>query len=185
MKPSEILTAEHVVIKRGLQVLKSVCDQLEQKQSIPAEHIKHLTEFIIVYADKHHHMKEEDIFFREMARVGFPMQGGPVGVMLYEHNVGRDHVQKIMGAIPGYESGEKADAAIILNNGLGFINLLTQHIHKEDTILYPMADSRLAAEQQQLMLEEFDQVEKKNNSHGEIDAILNRLKVLEQTYIKF
>jgi hemerythrin-like domain-containing protein len=40
------------------------------------------------YADRQHHVKEEDLLFLELEKKGMPRDGGPVGVMLMEHQFG-------------------------------------------------------------------------------------------------
>ena len=40
--------------------------------------------------------------------------------------------------------------------GLDYVKLLRQHIKKEDTILFPMADRVISAEKQEQILESFD-----------------------------
>ncbi|MGD0266766.1 MAG: hemerythrin domain-containing protein, partial [Candidatus Methylomirabilota bacterium] len=36
-----------------------------------------------------HHGKEENLLFKTMVDRGFPRQGGPIAVMLHEHETGR------------------------------------------------------------------------------------------------
>jgi hemerythrin-like domain-containing protein len=46
-------------------------------------------DFIKGFADGCHHKKEEGIFFPAMQAAGAPAEGGPVSVMLAEHEQGR------------------------------------------------------------------------------------------------
>ena len=41
--------------------------------------------FLKTFADKCHHGKEEDYLFKELIARGIPNEGGPIGVMLQEH----------------------------------------------------------------------------------------------------
>ncbi len=182
LKPTEKLISEHNIIKRALKVLQAMCNKLDTGDLIPADHFRQVTRFIIKFADKHHHLKEEDILFREMGKAGFPQQGGPVAVMLMEHDEGRSYVKNIVTAIPDYEAGSTEAAAIIQQNGRAYANLLSQHIQKEDNILYPMADERLSPDQQELMREEFIEAEERNYREEDIESILKQLEALVAIY---
>lgn len=76
MKPTEILKEEHVAIKSMLEV--RICDRPE----VGPDHLERVVEF----ADK---AIMEDMLFPAMAEVGIPVEGGPIGVMLAEHETGR------------------------------------------------------------------------------------------------
>jgi hypothetical protein len=45
------------------------------------------------FADRCHHSKEEDELFPKMVEHGIPKEGGPIGVMLMEHDQGRAFVR--------------------------------------------------------------------------------------------
>ena len=64
-------------------------------------------DFIKTFADSCHHAKEEDLLFPAMGEAGFPSRGGPVGVMLMEHEQGRAGdlalVERLLAAYPAPE----------------------------------------------------------------------------------
>jgi len=62
-------------------------------------------------------------------------------------------VRGMADAIPAYKAGDVAAGRKIAENARGYIRLLTQHIDKEDNILYPIADARLTEKQQICLLE--------------------------------
>jgi hemerythrin-like domain-containing protein len=98
-----------------------------------------LADFVSVFAelvDVHHHGKEEDLLFTAMIDAGFPANGGPLAVMLHEHDIGRVHVHALRAAI----GNDGADARrSIVEHGRTYAMLMRAHIQKEDQILYPMA----------------------------------------------
>ncbi len=160
MNPIEKLVNEHKNILKGISILESSSNKLESGEAISSDIFAGLIDFIRNYADKYHHAKEEDILFVSMEKAGFPVQAGPVGVMLAEHDEGRGYLQAMEKANLRYASGETAVINEIVENARGYIYLLRQHINKEDNILYPMAQNALGQSGIDAMVPKFDQVEK-------------------------
>ena len=77
------------------------------------EELSRFVRFIREFADARHHGKEEDILFRAMVAAGFPADGGPIAVMLMDHEAGREHVRVMAGragqAAP-WTAGDRAEA---------------------------------------------------------------------------
>lgn len=90
MSPIEKLMDEHKNILTGLDILEQNADLLEEGKKIDPEFFTKIIDFIRNYADKYHHAKEETILFVKLEKAGFPIEGGPVGVMLEEHDQGRN-----------------------------------------------------------------------------------------------
>ncbi len=178
MKPTEQLKEEHKAIKLMLRILESICSRLEVSEDIPEEHLHKVIEFIRVFADRCHHGKEEDLLFPAMEKVGIPREGGPIGVMLMEHNLGRDYV-KGMG-----EATTEKDYKKFIKNARLYIELLGQHIDKEDNILYPMADMHLSKREQDELLEKFEKVEEERIGPGRHEEFHKLLDNLEKNYLK-
>ena len=135
MKSVERLVTEHDLIERGLNLLEKSVVLIESDQPVPDEFPKWAAGFFAEFADKCHHAKEEDLFFPLLKEKGIPAEGGPIGVMLHEHDVGRDCVGRMReaGKFDAFDSAQFAAAA---NE---FVPLLRQHIFKENNILFQMA----------------------------------------------
>jgi hemerythrin-like domain-containing protein len=159
-KPIDILVEEHDVILRMLQVLEKAVSRLERGENVPAEVFLKAADFIKTFADHCHHAKEEDILFKVMERRGIPVEGGPIGVMLYEHDEGRKYRKGLEEGARALERGEEEARHQIAENARGYIALLSQHIHKENNILYPMGERVFSPEDIGELEREFDRVEK-------------------------
>ena len=72
----------------------------------------------------------------------------------------------------------------IIKNSRNYINLLTQHIQKEDTILYPMADMHIPKEKQEQLLKDFDTIEVERIGAGKHEEFHKLLKQLKSIYLK-
>lgn len=144
MDAIEMLMAEHRVIERVLDALVLFSEDVNRRQATEKEELSRFATFIREFADRCHHGKEEDVLFAAMVEHGFPREGGPVAVMLGEHERGRALVARLRARAeqPGpwgpQERQEIADVA------RGYAELLHGHIHKEDAVLYPMAEQHLS-----------------------------------------
>ena len=98
MKSVEHLMAEHELIERGLVLLDKAVARIDAGQPLPEGFPAWAARFFQQFADKCHHAKEEDVFFPVLKQRGIPEQGGPIGVMLHEHVLGRDCVGRMLEA---------------------------------------------------------------------------------------
>ncbi|MBI2818811.1 MAG: hemerythrin domain-containing protein, partial [Acidobacteria bacterium] len=128
--PTGVLREEHEVILRALTVLERVGRDLAAGKSVTQETIASLANFFRTFADRCHHAKEEAHLFPALVEHGVPKEGGPIGVMLQEHEEGRALVRT-------FAEGEPAMSVAAIRR---FVILLRDHIAKENEILFPMAD---------------------------------------------
>jgi len=133
VRPTEVLYAEHRVIERVLHVLATLARAARKGEDVDLADARDTLDFIVSYADRCHHGKEEAELFPAMERCGLPRDVGPTAVMRTEHDEGRAAVD----ATP-------FDAATFARRGAAFVMLLRDHIVKEDQVLFPMAEQMLA-----------------------------------------
>ncbi len=183
MKATEVLKEEHKIIKKMLKILGRVCEKLEKNESVNLEHLENILDFIKTFADKCHHGKEEDLLFLAMEEAGIPKEGGPIGVMLYEHEIGREYVRNMADGISRYKNGDKGSIPQIIENARNYIRLLKDHIDKEDNILYVMADRHLSDKKQKELVEEFERVEREKIGKGVHEKYHDLVEELEKIYI--
>jgi len=159
MKATDILTEEHRVIKKVLLCLERIVGEAEQSGKLNEEAARAAVDFFRNFADGCHHAKEEDRLFVVMEQQGVPREGGPIGVMLSEHDQGRHYVQGMEAAIKRAAQGDKLAIDEFASNARHFTDLLNLHIQKEDQVLFPMADSVLAPEVGDTLLTDFKRIE--------------------------
>jgi len=139
----EALRNEHRLIERAIDALVAFADEVRLGGTDDRAELGRFVTFIREFADGCHHGKEEDILFQAMVEAGFPRDGGPIAVMLVEHDQGRQHVAALHGLAGKAGNWTAEDRQRLADAAHGYANLLRQHIHKEDAILYPMAQQRL------------------------------------------
>ncbi len=146
MDAIETLMAEHRVIEQVLDALVAFAEEAARREATEKEELSGFTTFIREFADACHHGKEEDILFRAMVEHGFPRTGGPVAVMLSEHEQGRALVARLRARAEQREPWSAADRQEILDAARSYADLLHGHIHKEDAVLYPLAEQHMPPE---------------------------------------
>ena len=109
-------------------------DELE----IPA--LGQCVEFFQLFADACHHAKEEDLLFPVLESRGVPNEGGPIGVMLHEHRLGRQYVGAMAAALERLGAGDATARSDLVRAAHDYLDLLRQHISKEDNVLFMMGD---------------------------------------------
>ncbi len=177
------LKDEHEGITLLLRILERVCVKLERKEEVDTIHLEQMLEFIRVFADKCHHGKEEDLLFPELEKSGIPKEPGPIGVMLTEHNRGRAHVRVMNQAVARYKK-EGGDMSDFVENARNYITLLTQHIQKENNVLFPMGDRVLSKEKQDKLLIGFEKLEQERIGEGTHERFHQLLHHLQEVYLK-
>ncbi|MDP2872003.1 MAG: hemerythrin domain-containing protein [Bacillota bacterium] len=167
MKPTETLKAEHRVIEQMLDLTEEAARRLAAGHPVTPALFERAADFFRNFADRCHHGKEEALLFVKLVEKGVPQDGGPVGVMLAEHDTGRAHVRAMSAAARRLATGEAAAAREVVEQALGFVALLRAHIQKEDQVLFPLADRILTTGEQAELEQAFDLVETEDMGEGE------------------
>lgn len=131
--PIKKLVDEHILIKRFIALIEPLCAWVNSSKEPDFQLILDCVDFIRNYADKYHHLKEEDVLFK---RTGENLD--IIKVMLEDHTTGRNHVKQII------EGASAKDKAQVIEHLKAYKELLTQHIKKDDEILYPWIDRGLS-----------------------------------------
>lgn len=179
-KPTQDLIKEHGGIMLMLSIMGKVALRLRQGQEVKREHLDKIAEFLRNFADKCHHGKEEGILFPELAKNAANQK--LINDFLGEHKSGRDYVRGIAESLPQYAPGNP-DAIHIAVNAEGYIRLLTEHIGKENTELFPIADEVLSEELQAELFEKFELLERDVIGEGKHEEYHGWLKELEDEYL--
>lgn len=176
MISTEQLKNEHQAVLLALEILEKICQRLEVGEKVEPKHQEEILEFIKIFVDKCHHGKEEDLLFPALEKVGIPKENGPIGMMLTEHDMGRDYVR---GMSENISNPEK-----YIENAHRYIELLKQHIEKENNILYPMADIHISQAKDDELLKEFNKLELERIGPGKHEEFHKMLEGLGGIYLK-
>jgi len=173
-----ILSDEHQIILRVLSCLKAMAEGARKGAGLDLADARDAIHFLREFVDRLHHGKEEAELFPALEAAGMPRRGGPVGVMLHEHEQGRGWVREMNEAVEAAESGDAAAGRRFAEAVDDFARLLRDHIEKEDHCLFSMAANLLDCATADRLLAEFrryDAEEANRREHERCLAIAERL----------
>lgn len=173
----EVLRDEHDAILIALSILDKMVEQAKSGTLPPADAASFVS-FLREFADKCHHGKEEGLLFPAMIAAGLPADGGPVSVMLQEHEQGRALVAAMNTA-----SQPPFDATAFANAATAYAAHLRAHIAKENNVLFQMAENVLSPETLSALNKGFEEHEEQVIGHGRHEELHAMLKELKARYL--
>lgn len=179
MYATQELRDEHEGIRIALAVLDHLADEAEAGRSVSADDIEQIVDFLRTFADRCHHGKEEDLLLPALERAGIPREDGPIGVMLADHDEGRTHIRAMSESIAGLREDAPGAKAAFASAARGYAQLLNEHIMKENSVLFVMAEQNLSPEEHTRLAEGFEQIEQERigpGVHEQYHALLHRLQ---------
>lgn len=181
MNAIQILIHEHEQIICMIEVTKVLLNN-ENSDGIDINDLEKIIDFMRNFADKYHHLKEENMLFLEMENRGMSANSGPIAVMLHEHKQGRALVKQALDAIALYKSGDLPAMNDLRQALLNYGELLTNHISKENNILYPMAERILP---QNVLIEMSEKFKEFNSSTPDNEYFDFYMKLVDNFNYKY
>ena len=172
-KAIDDLKHEHDAILSALQILEGMGTQVASGKNVDKKDLHNFIGFLREFADRCHHGKEEGILFPALIKAGMPEKGGPVGVMLSEHDQGRNLIRDMEDAI-----SPKLNFAKFAKAAKEYTNLLRAHIQKENNVLFVMAERVLSDDEQAELARGFEKVEIEKmgaGTHERLHAVMDKL----------
>jgi hemerythrin-like domain-containing protein len=97
-----------------------------------------------------------------MESAGVPREGGPIGCMLKEHDLGRKLVKTMTSALEGASQGNKETLKTFCDAADDFILLLRGHITKENNVLFMIAEQVIPETQKKKIQHDFAEFNQKH-----------------------
>lgn len=172
------LRKEHDAILRMLEATEEVASQLERGERVAPETLTGLLEFFRLFADRCHHGKEEDLLFPLLEKKGLPRDGGPIGVMLAEHGLGRSLIQSMSAAAGDYGRGSPEACQQWAEAARSYAAMLRLHIAKENNVLFRIAEDLLTMAEQRELADAFEKLEEEKmgaGAHQRLHALMDQL----------
>ena len=133
---TDLLTKDHETTER---VIDAVSKAFETPGGPPTSVVGDTVEYFVSYVDACHNKKEEDHLFPLIERLGVPRHGGPLGVMLQEHEESKALAARFALLGRRFAGGDLGVLDDLKATFATYGNLLKNHYWKENDILYPMA----------------------------------------------
>jgi len=142
----------------------------ENGERIDQDDAATLLRFLRMFADEHHHLKEEGVLFPEVMRTS-EAQGGPLRHLLFEHSQERSLVDGLEDAL---HIGKSSDFVLFANR---LTDRVRNHIQKEDGILFPIIEVLISSQLDEKVSSEFEKFQ--------LDpGLLDDLRRLEAEYLR-
>lgn len=178
MTATEILRREHEAVLKMLDATEQVAEQIENGVKVRPEVFNDLLEFFQIFTDKCHHTKEEELLFPALLRKGIPSEGGPVSVMLHEHEEGRALIREMAESGRAYQSDAEGAGRRWTKAARAYAKLLREHISKENNVLFVLAERVLTQGELEQLAVSFEKVEIERlgvGTHERLHAKMNHL----------
>lgn len=156
------LMIEHRLIERMLAFIEHTLTQIEKIQKIDPLFVDKAVDFIRTYADRTHHGKEEDILFRNLNAKNLSDEDRRLmNELIEEHAFGRATTKALVAANTRYRNGDPAALSAIVNCLRTLVAFYPKHIEKEDKIFFPASRTYFTEAEDQAMLAEFWEFDRK------------------------
>jgi DUF438 domain-containing protein len=133
---SDLLMNDHQTTER---VFEAVSKALSGPSAPAVGLMQDAARYFREYVDGCHNKKEEQHLFPLIEKRGVPRQGGPLAVMLSEHDESRTVLPRLLALIDAYAAGNGSVLDELRQVFEEYSALLKNHFWKENDILYPMA----------------------------------------------
>ncbi|HQL00877.1 MAG TPA: hemerythrin domain-containing protein [Smithellaceae bacterium] len=162
MKPIGAMMWEHRLIEKMLDAFMKHVDQIEKKQIVNPVVIDMAVDFVRTYADRTHHGKEEEIFFRDLRKKNIaPELSAIMQELLDEHAWGRKTTAALVDAKEKYLQGDPSKLAEIVGIARELGHFYPRHIEKEDKHFFYPCQDYFSTDEQEKMLDEFWEFDRK------------------------
>jgi len=156
------LMIEHRLIERLIEIVHRLVRRLEGEEKVNPEAVDAIVDFIRTYADRTHHGKEEDLFFRDLGKKGLSPEDRRVAdELIAEHVFGRKTTKELVEANNRYRHGDLAALKIIQAKLRVLADFYPRHIEKEDRRFFPACRTYFSEAEEQAMLREFWEFDRK------------------------
>jgi DUF438 domain-containing protein len=161
----DFLVSEHEMIERAMAVLKNNLEKIDEAVKAPLQ-MRRAIDFLLEFGDKMHNTKEEKFLFPLMAEKGLPVEGGPIGVMLMEHDAERKLLQRMIAELPNLAEATAAAQHKFAAEGFEYLTIRAEHIWKENDVLYAMGRKVFSEEENSVLLNEFKSLDQQTYGDG-------------------
>lgn len=166
MNALDILTNEHRIIERMLQVLGAVVDRLDRQREVPIAVAEGALRFFRLIADGVHHEKEERVLFPLLAKHDFGPEQPFINALMEHHEMGRTYVLRMEVQWSRMQQGDPQARASLVAETRAYTDLMREHIRIEDDFFRDQAAEHLSSEDQLELKAGFEAIEAKKRVEG-------------------
>lgn len=156
MKPIGPLMREHRLIEKMVALMGKQCNTISEVHQADPAAIELVVDFLRVYADRTHHGKEEEVYFRELGKKTLaPDLKQTMEDLTMEHIYARKIVRSLTEANGRYKSGDGAALEEMSACLEALVDFYPRHIEKEDRHFFYTTQEYFDRGERDAMLGEF------------------------------
>lgn len=146
---------EHKAIKLMLNVMSNISKSIKDKKVFYTNDVEKIVDFLFVYVDKCHRNKEEAVFYPALIMTEYPADKMPVGLIINEHSIGKGYLDEIVCCVENCKIGSIFSGERIADCIANYVQLIRNHIKKEENDYFPIANKALSDEAQDEISKQF------------------------------
>jgi len=181
MKPTEDLKYEHKAITLMLNVMSNISKNIKEKKVFYTNDVEKIVDFLTVYVDKCHRNKEEAVFYPALLLSKHPFKN--IGLIINEHSIGKSYLDEILCCIENCKIGSTFSCERIADCISNYVQLIQEHIKKEEDDYFPEANKALSDEAQHEISKQFKIINDGFVGLGIHNRYNELLKSLESKYL--
>jgi hemerythrin-like domain-containing protein len=183
MKPTEDLKYEHKAITLMLNVMSNISKSIKDKKVFYTNDVEKIIEFLFVYVDKCHRNKEEAVFYPALLMTEYPADKMPVGIIINEHSMGKGYLDEILCCVENCKIGSTFSCERIADSIANYVQLIQNHIEKEENDYFPEANKALSNEAQHEISRQFKHIDDEFMGLGIHNRYDELLRSMESKYL--
>lgn len=157
--PLNILLEEHKIILQLLEKLATITGIVEQACDLVyvGDDVKQLKQIVEELSDtEKHYLREENVLFPMLEKHGITE---PPAIMWMEHDKIREKKKQIYGMVREYDARDFQEFKKQLGENVrSLVDMLSNHIFKENSILYPAAQKAISDKEWKNIRRDFDEI---------------------------
>lgn len=173
---SDVFIKEHQLFDQMLENYQKAIDLFQVNKLKNHAIFSQIYNFNSEFIDFYHFAKEENVWFKQLERHSPPDGSGPVPHMLNEHVWCRRYNTNVGEAIDLFNTDPTSAKIALLENGQSYIELLTNHTYKEESIVFKMGNQIFSEDVQKQILSDLLAFEEEEYAGGTYNHFRNIVK---------
>ncbi len=157
LSPTDMLNAEHDLIRRVVRVLEKQVTRIELGELADPVLIDRIVDFLFTYGVRVHHGKEEEILFRALDGKDLSLEHRQMmEELVREHVEIRGITDDLVEAKDAYVAGDQESLSPIQGALGDLVGRYRDHLTTEEEVFFPAAESYLGDSEQRAILEDMN-----------------------------
>jgi hemerythrin-like domain-containing protein len=174
------LKHDHRVIEQVVAGMSAVAELLDTGKQVDPSVLADLVQFLRVFADHCHHVKEEQHLFPLLAKKANVSTRHELESLEREHRSAKELVGRLAKVAAVYVQSPEVVRYRLVDLLQQLAELYPAHIWKEDFLLFPLAQQSLSTTEQQDLQEQFEDVEREvgEDVHAGFEMLAKKLEAV-------